>query len=331
MTGSIYDRRTALALLGAGAVLPSAAHAAVQPTPLPPFELVPEAEFGDDDHPADIGAMEDLGRRMTAPVMINGRGPFDFIVDTGANRSILSEELAAQLELPAGRVTKVHGIVGERLVPTVKLERFAIGAREAKNLSIATLPARHLGAAGLLGVDGLKNQRIVFDLPGSRLQIVRSSTPPTTEGGTVIQARKRFGQLTVVDTDIDGTRVSVLIDSGSVSTIGNSALRDIVQRKRVSPLQQVKISGATGDVTMGDYGAVPRFRLGTLNIMNLRVAYADLHPFTLWDLTDRPALLMGMDIMRFFEEISLDFGRNEVRFRLPKTPYVDPAGISSRT
>ncbi len=328
MTGSVYDRRTALALLGAGAVLPSAAYAAAAS---PAFEPVPEAEFGDDDHPADIGAMEDLGRRMTAPVMINGKGPFDFIVDTGANRSIMSDELAAELALPAGRITKVHGIVGERLVPTVRLERFAIGAREARNLSMATLPGRHLGGAGLLGVDGLKNQRIVFDLPGSRLQIVRSGTPPTTDGGTVIQARKRFGQLTVVDTDIDGVRVAVLIDSGSVSTIGNSALREVVQKKSRPVLQQVKISGATGDVTMGDYGAVPRFRLGTLHIMNLRVAYADLHPFALWELTDRPALLMGMDIMRFFEEISLDFGRNEVRFRLPKTPYVDPAGIPTRT
>jgi predicted aspartyl protease len=328
MTGSVYDRRTALALLGAGAVLPSAALAAAQL----PFEPIPEAEFGNEDHPADIGAMEDMGRRMTAPVMINGKGPFDFVVDTGANRSILSEELAAELELPPGRVTKVHGIVGERLVPTVKLERFAIGAREAKNLSMATLPARHLGAPGLLGVDGLKNQRIVFDLPGSRLQIVRSSAPHATEGGTVIQARRRFGQLTVVDTDIDGVRVAVLIDSGSVSTIGNSVLRDVVQKKRAAPaLQQVLISGATGDVTLGDYGAVPRFRLGTLNIMNLRVAYADLHPFTLWDLTDRPALLMGMDIMRFFEEISLDYGRNEVRLRLPKVPYIDPAGIPKRT
>jgi predicted aspartyl protease len=269
---------------------------------------------------------------MTAPVMVNGMGPYDFVVDTGANRSIISEELAAELALPPGRVTKVHGIVGERLVPTVKLERFAIGSREARNLSMATLPARHLGAAGLLGVDGMKNQRIVFDLPGARLQIVRSSTPQAVDGAAVIRARKRFGQLTVVDTDLDGVRVAVLIDSGSASTVGNSALRALVQANRKAPeMQKVLISGATGDVTVGDFGAVPRFRLGSLTIKNLRVAYADLHPFTLWELTDRPALMMGMDIMRFFEEVSLDYGRSEVRLRLPKTPYVDPAGDLTRT
>jgi predicted aspartyl protease len=338
MTRSTLDRRTALALLGAGAVLPSgllnsqafAAAAAAAPAAKP--ELIPEAVFPDEDHAADLGAMEDMGRRMTVPVTINGKGPFDFVVDTGANRSIMADEVAAQLALPPGRITKVHGIVGERLVPTVKVETFSIGGREARNLSMATLPLKNLGAQGLLGVDGLKNQRIVFDLPGARLQIVRSSTPHATEGGAVIRARRRFGQLTVVDTDLDGSRVSVLIDSGSAATVGNTVLRDLVQRRASAPeLKNVLISGATGDVTLGDYGAVPTFRLGSLTINNLRVVYADLHPFRLWDLTDRPAMLMGMDVLRFFEEVALDYGRNEVRFRLPKTPYLDPAGDPRRT
>lgn len=318
------DRRQALALFGVGAVFPSAARSAQTP---PKFERLPEAEFGPEDALSDIPAMEDMRRRLTAPVMIDGQGPFDFVVDTGANRSIISTELAAQLALPPGRPTLVHGIATERIVQTVRVGKFAIGGRTASNLSIAILPAVGLGAAGLLGVDGLKSQRVVFDFPGSRLQIVKSSDPHRTEGGSVIQARKRFGQLTVVDTDLDGVRVSVLIDSGSESTVGNSALRDIVQRNPRAPaMQKVVISGATGDTIVGDFGSVPRFRLGSLTIANLRVAYADLHPFQLWDLTRRPALMMGMDVMRFFEEVALDYGRNEVRFRLPKTPYVDPAG-----
>lgn len=331
MTTSAIDRRTALALLGASAVLPSGLLTSPAFAAAAPPELLPEAQFDDEDHPADVGAMEDMGRRMTAPVMINGQGPFDFIVDTGANRSIISEEVAAQLALAPGRPTIVHGIGTQRVVQTVKLSTFSIGGREARNLSMATLSAKNLGAQGLLGVDGLKNQRIVFDLPGARLQIVRSSTPHATEGGAVIRARRRFGQLTVVDTDLNGSRVSVLIDSGSAQTVGNTALRDLVQRNiRAPELRNVLISGATGDVVLGDYGAVPRFRLGSLTIDNLRVVYADLHPFSLWDLTARPAMLMGMDVMRFFEEVSLDYGRNEVRLRLPATPYVDPAGEPTR-
>ena len=51
---------------------------------------------------------------MSAPVMVNGQGPFDFVVDTGANRSIIATELAEQLGLPAGNPTRVHGINAER-------------------------------------------------------------------------------------------------------------------------------------------------------------------------------------------------------------------------
>ncbi|HTI67288.1 MAG TPA: retroviral-like aspartic protease family protein [Caulobacteraceae bacterium] len=295
-------------------------------------ESLPEAEFSPADGAADIGAMEDRFRRLTAPVMINGQGPFDFVVDTGANRSVISEELAARLQLPPGRPTMVHGITGVRAADTVKVATFNLGVRQASNLSIATLPLGPLRAAGLLGVDGLKNQRIVFDLPGSRLQILKSGAAPATPGGAVIPARRRFGQLTVVDTDLDGVRVSVLIDSGSESTVGNTALRNLVQRNRRSEqLQRVSLTGATGDSVIADYGAVPKFRLGSLTIDNLRVAYADLHPFALWDLTDKPALLMGMDVMRFFEEVALDYGRSEVRFLLPKTPYFDPAGDLRRS
>ena len=329
MTGPFQDRRQALALLGACAVSPSAAWALEAPGGP---AIIPEADFGSDDIVTDLMGMVDRNRRMTAPVTINGQGPFDFVVDTGANRSIISNELAARLGLPTGRPAVVHGITGERLVPTVKLDKFTIGGRTASNLSMATLSAKNISGLGMLGVDGLKNQRIVFDLIGSRLQIVRSSAPPSTEGGTVIRARRRFGQLTVVDTDLAGQRVSVLIDSGSESTVGNSALRELVQSgRRAGELQKVTLLGATGDTTVGDFGAVPEFRLGTLTIRNLRIAYADLHPFDLWDLTDRPALLMGMDIMRFFEEVALDYGRNEVRFRLPKTPYVDPASDVTRS
>lgn len=323
-----HDRRQALALIAAGACFGVSAHAEDKLGP----ERLPEAEFSPEDGATDLAASEDSFRRLTAPVMVNGQGPFPFVVDTGANRSIISQELAAQLGLGPGRPVVVHGITGQRVVPTVRVGQFGVGGRQASNFSMATLREEFLRAPGLLGVDGLKNQRIIFDMPGGRLQIVRSSEPRGSDTGAVIPARRRFGQLTVVDTDLEGARVSVLIDTGSESTVGNSALRRVVQSRPSSgQLQPVSIAGATGEVAVGEFGGIPQFRLGALSIRNLRVAYADLHPFALWDLTKRPALLMGMDIMRFFEKVSLDFGRNEVSFLLPKTPYIDPAGDLRRS
>lgn len=47
---------------------------------------------------------------------------------------------------------------------------------------------------------------------------------------------------------------------------------------------------------------------------NIRTAFAPLHIFSLWGLNDRPAMLVGIDILRHFDEVSLDFGRREVTF-----------------
>lgn len=320
--GLITRRRSLILAAGALAAPPALALAASDSV-----RTLPEAQFTPENAEDDLVAMEDRLRRMTAPVMINGMGPFDFVVDTGTNRSVLSDELVAELGLAHGQEVRVHGIAGERDAQTAAVDRFGVGGRVARRLTMPCLPQRWLGGAGLLGVDGLKNQRVVLELQKQRLRIEPSSTAPREAGGSVIRARRRYGQLTVVDTDLSGVQVSVMIDTGAEVTIGNSALRRAVER-RVAPAAPgpAVIQGATGEKFVGEYGVVPQFRMGSLKISNLRVVYADLHPFRLWDLTEKPAMLMAMDVIRFFEVLSVDFGRDQVRFDLPAQPFIDPAG-----
>ena len=291
-----------------------------------PLSTLPEAAYAPDD-PADLMAMEDRSRRMTAPVMVNGQGPFDFVVDTGTNRSVVSHELATQLGLEAGPLARVHGISGQADAQTVRVQSLKIGTREAKKLHLPAMPSRMLGGAGILGVDGLKNQRVVLDFMQQRLQIEPSSERWAGKDASIVAAKRRFGQLTMVDTDLDGQEVSVVIDTGSEATIGNSALRKMLVRskKAASELGAVQLIGATGQTAAGEFGPVPRFRLGKLTVNNLRVVYSDLHTFSIWDLERRPAMILGMDVLRYFETVAVDFGRSEVRFVLPKDTWIDPA------
>mgnify|MGYP006175772861 CR=1 FL=1 len=39
-----------------------------------------------------------------------------------------------------------------------------------------------------------------------------------------------------------------------------------------------------------------------------------MHVFKIWDLEDKPGLVLGMDLLRQFEQVALDFGRSRVRF-----------------
>ncbi|MDB5422770.1 MAG: hypothetical protein JWQ29_186, partial [Phenylobacterium sp.] len=95
-------RRHAAGLLAAGAIMSPALPAMAQPV----IE-VPDA----DDPPARIDTGRDRYEHMLAPVSINGQGPFQFLMDTGANVSCVSRALADRLELTPGPSGRVHTVV----------------------------------------------------------------------------------------------------------------------------------------------------------------------------------------------------------------------------
>ena len=78
----------------------------VPPTPMPPL---PPAVI---DNSLAIGG-EDIdarkvNTRMTVEVHVNGRGPYQFLVDSGADTSVVGLRIASDLELPLGTPTILH-------------------------------------------------------------------------------------------------------------------------------------------------------------------------------------------------------------------------------
>ena len=57
--------------------------------------------------PQRLVMQDDPYDRMTVPVTIGGSGPFHFLVDTGAEQTVISRELADALQLKRGRAAKV--------------------------------------------------------------------------------------------------------------------------------------------------------------------------------------------------------------------------------
>jgi predicted aspartyl protease len=66
-----------------------------------------------------------------------------------------------------------------------------------------------------------------------------------------------------------------------------------------------------------DYVAVDRIKIGEVAFNNVPMAVADVAPFKRFGLTDQPALLLGMDALRLFDEVQIDFANREIRFSLP--------------
>ncbi|TAJ73142.1 MAG: hypothetical protein EPO51_05705 [Phenylobacterium sp.] len=308
-------RYAALGLLAAGGAALPAARAFGQESPA-------TRELTDADEPATrLDTLRSKYEHMLAPVQINGQGPFSFLLDTGANVSCVSHRLAERLELKSSETRAVHTVVGVRQRPIVLLDHLQVGPRNRRNVKAPALPIKGPEVDGVLGVDWLKNQRLVLDFKAKRLEITRSRNDEGQPGRVVVvPARRKYGQLTIVDADLGGKRISAIIDSGAQGTLCNSKLREIVRDQeakagnRIPPLRLVEMETLAGENFIGEALFLPFLRLGGLHLGNVQVTCADMHVFDIWGLKDSPALVIGMDLLSQFEQVSLDFGRSQVRF-----------------
>jgi predicted aspartyl protease len=260
--------------------------------------------------------------RMTVEVFINGQGPFAFVVDTGADRSALSAPLAAQLGLERGADVMLHGVGGSALTQTAKVPLMVAGDSRLKDAELPVLSAERLGVDGLLGVDMLDRRNVIMDFKRKRLEVRRSSAlEPAFAGARDVSvvADSRYGRLTVANARVSGVRCVAFIDSGSGASMGNIALAEAIRlrrRRKPEPSMAVRLIGAAGEATVGELRIVRSIELGTLRMSNLPLVLADLHIFDVWNLNGRPAVLLGVDVLRMFARVELDFGADRVKFRL---------------
>lgn len=282
------------------------------------FGQVPEAPPAEpDDEPTSIAISRQLFEHITAPVTLNGQGPYRFMVDTGANVSCVSSELADQLALPRGREVQVHTVVGRRGRPSVVVDQLVIGARVRKKVLAPVLPMSSFDVDGVLGIDWLKGQRLVMGFADNTLEITRSRREASAKDKVVVPARRKSGQLTIVDADVNGRPISAMIDSGSQFSLGNTALRRLVARLDPGAVRRatsVGIVSIAGERFTGEQIYLPFIRLGGLNLGNVPVVFSDMPIFKLWELYETPTIMIGIDLLTQFETVSVDFGRSAVRF-----------------
>jgi predicted aspartyl protease len=274
------------------------------------------------DDVTTVSTRHDSWMRMTVPVTLDGRGPYDFVIDTGADRTVVSREVADALKLGPGTPVTMHSMTGVSGIGTVRVDRLDLAGHVTRDIHAPALEQANLGAHGLLGLDTLKGRRIVMDFAKRRLSVLAAGEKEGYDPDTiVVTARSRFGQLVLVDADVDGTPITVIIDSGAQSTIGNSALRRLLaKRNRKLEFFKTTLVDVTGGELAAEYAAVGRIRIAGLTMANPIVAFADAHPFARYGLANKPAMLLGMDSLRGFKRVSVDFAQRKVRFLLADVP-----------
>jgi len=255
--------------------------------------------------------------RVVVPVMVDGQGPFRFIVDTGASRSTISPQLAHLLGLDpsASLPLQVHGITGTEEVPSVPIRRLQAGDLVIEDTRLPVIWAPLMaGADGILGVAGLKGRRILVDFQHNRVMISRSHGAPTTPGFDRVPVRILESGLLVIAARVGGVRVDAIIDTGSERTIANNALRDALawRRGRNDVAKVTQVYGATTDVESGQVEMAPMIDFGPIKISDVTLVYGDFHIFQVWGMESHPAIIIGMDILGTVNALAIDYQRSEL-------------------
>lgn len=281
----------------------------------PRQDAIPEVPDG-----TTVGAQTDLGQRMTVGLRVNGRGIYHFVVDTGADRSVIAEDIAGALKLTRGDTVLLEGLVRQVASTTAAVDSLSIGSITRTNLNLPLLPRSLLQADGYLGLDVLADSRVVFDFEKHTVHLGLPQSPLRAlfGGGNDVRVRSTgaSGHLRALGCSVDDVPATAFVDTGAEVSAGNRALLQALIRQHggYPELGTVRLSGVTGGAIMGHVVSTSVIRFQELQFTAGTLVIADFPVFDIWGLSKEPALLIGMNYVRQLARMSIDYRLKEIRF-----------------
>ena len=269
--------------------------------------------------------LDQIGR-VVIPVKINGLGPFRFVIDTGANHSAISARVALLLNVKSKMHTRVEleGITGSNITRALKIRTIQAGALTIRNVFVPVIDTPMMaGADGILGLAGFPSISLFVNFPHNRVEITRTLTPGVRFDYSRIHTETVAGGLMAVPAYVKNIRTLAIIDTGSERTLGNIALRSALhmQPDIGKPESITVVFGATNQIEIGRLARSPPISVGSLRVLGAEIIFGNFHIFKIWKLDQRPAIILGMDILGTVNALGFDFKQHElfvdrkIRFR----------------
>jgi hypothetical protein len=254
--------------------------------------------------------------RVWAPVLINGRGPFRLVLDTGASKSAVLRRVADALGVPLQPSNmRVHGVTGSALVSSIYIDQLEVGDLLVESATLPVVPDVFGGADGVLGGEALNGKCIVIDFRNDRIEISHKRRERLGRGFRTIPLKLSHNRLLSFQTRVGMIKATAVIDTGAQRTLGNHALREALKR-RARMGQEEEIIGVTLDVQKGNNVPTPPIAFGPATISGMSVTFAETAIFDHWKLTKDPALLVGMDVLGLMDVLIIDYRTKEMHVRL---------------
>jgi predicted aspartyl protease len=298
-------------------------------TPEVPAAVVPGTPTSPTDVPAEVvveaaepryvaPTLRDRIGRIWAPVLINGKGPFRLVLDTGASHSAIISRVADSLGIAALQADAVmlRGVTGSAIVPAIRVERLEVGDLLIEPTTLPIVADVFGGAEGVLGREGMPDKRIFADFGNDRLVISRSHREHAEAGFSIVPLKLTKSGLLVANVRVGSIWTQAIIDTGAQQTVGNLALREALMKYPPKDATTEEIIGVTLDLQRGDAITAPPIGIGALQLRRVRVTFADMFLFEHLKLTGQPTMMLGMDVLGSFDVLIIDFRLKEMQIRL---------------
>jgi predicted aspartyl protease len=256
--------------------------------------------------------------RVWAPVLINGRGPYRLVLDTGATHSAIVAEVASSLGIRVSDLStvRVTGVTGSAMVPTIAVKQMEFGELSMPPTVLPIIADVFGGAEGVLGTEGLSDKRIVIDFAHDTVVIMRSRGELRRAGFATLSLHPLRDHLLALEVLVGNVRAKAIIDTGAQVSIGNIALRDALMRHNAQDAKKAEIEGVTLDVAFGDMMRAPPISVGSLKLNYVNITYGDMYIFDRWKLNNEPTLVLGMDVLGTVDTLVIDYRLHQLQMRL---------------
>jgi hypothetical protein len=242
----------------------------------------------------------------TIPAFVNGKGPFAFILDTGADGSALYQWFAEKEHLPKGNVRENVGQTGSVFSPTYLLKTLSVDGRTIQNVVADELPNRHDPGmqAGVAGNDLMDGAIAIFDFPCRTVEIrpkpvdlhaIVPSESVTVQGGSVPDGT----QLTLPVT-VGGVEGTAYLDTGSRDTRISPSFAAAAHIDPSSPAFRDAdlIFGFKSKETGSRIGPIGSVQFAGITVTHAEARVIDLPVFGAFRTGGPPAMILGMDLMK---------------------------------
>jgi len=253
--------------------------------------------------PGEVIPLVLQGNRPIVPVMIGAKGPFPFILDTGAGGSVVSQSLADELGLTITGDARVGTPMSPEAVEAkaVLIKSAVVGGIRIEGLRAVTMDLEKLFAGvqaprGVLSAKVFEGYLVTLDYPQKQVTI-RKGELPAADSKEVFEFDPA-GHLPAVPLDVAGEAMTAHIDSGSPA--GFMLPKESAKKLPLAsePVKKGRIRTASGESDITESTLKGTIRLGRYTFENPEVRFGDTPPNLGFEILSRFAITLDPKLHR---------------------------------